>query len=79
MPDPAKFPKQVFSWAPGHRMAGTFCIEWGWNMELELTIGSTSQNNLEDRGYLVVGKIFALFTCGDDGIELKGFAGYGPN
>lgn len=40
-------------------------------MVFQLTTVSISQNNSEDRDYLVAGTIHAIFTCGDDGIELK--------
>lgn len=43
----------------------------GWNMVFQLTTVSISQNNSEDRDYLVAGTIHAIFTCGDDGIELE--------
>ena len=48
-------------------------------MVFELITGSISQNNFEDRGYFVAGKKHAIFICGDDEIELKGFAGYGQS
>lgn len=60
-------------------MARTVCLEWYWNMVFRPTTVSISQNNFEDRGYLVAGTIHAIFMCGDDGIELKGFAGYQQN
>lgn len=58
-------------------MARTFCLEWYWNRAFELTTGSVSQNNFEDRDYLMAGKTYAIFMCGDDGRELKGSASYG--
>lgn len=54
-----------------------FCLEQRWDMVFERTMGSISQNSFEDRGYFVAGKIHAIFMCGDDEIESKGFAGYG--
>lgn len=60
-------------------MAGTFCLERCWDMVSELITGSVPQNNFEDRGYFVAGKKHAIFICGDDEIELKGFAGYGQS
>lgn len=77
--DPATFTKQVFSCEPGHRMARTVCLERYWNVVFQPTTVSISQNNSEDRGSLVAGTIRAIFMCGDDGIELKGFAGYWSN
>lgn len=48
-------------------------------MVLELTTGPISQNNFEDRDYLMAGNIYAIFICENDAIELKSFTGYGPN
>lgn len=56
-------------------MARTFCLEGCWNMVFELTAGSTSQNNSEDRCCFMAGKILCVKMMG----QLKGFAGYGPN